>query len=491
MKGKSIGMNALLNVFKQCSNIIFPLITFPYVSRILGSESLGKYNFAYSIIGYLALVAALGIPTYAVREGAKVRDDKEKLSKFACQIFTLNIIITVIAFILFAVAILLFDKLQGYTSLIVILSTTVLFTTLGVDWINTIYEDYVFIVVRDVIFKFIALVLMFVLVRSTKDYIIYAAITSIAESAKGLLNFFYIRKYVRLHIVKDVEFKKHIVPILILFCNALAITIYVNSDITLVGIFKGDTEVGIYSTSTKVYSICKSVLNAIVIVFIPRMSYLISKNTKEEYDSMLNKMLNTLVVIILPVVIGINMLSTEIITILGGKEYMSGSMSLKILSISIIFAIITSFYSNSILIPNRKDKEYFLATLEAAVINLVLNFIFIPTLGINGAAITTLIAEVVVMIQVMRYSKELHGKINIKKSISTSIVGCFAIALVCTITKMIFSNIYFYFVLSMIVSGIVYILIQIVLKNEVIMDALNLVLSKVGVYKNDQFKKIS
>lgn len=489
MKSKSIGINALLNVFKQCSNIIFPLITFPYISRVLGSESLGKYNFAYSIIGYVALIAALGIPIYAVREGAKIREDKEKINKFTCQVFTINVIITVVAFILLGLSIFLFDKLQGYTSLIAILSTTVLFTTLGVDWINTIYEDYVFIVIRDVIFKFIALVLMFILVKTSKDCIIYAAITSIAEAAKGLVNFFYIRKYVDLHIVKDLELKKHIVPILILFCNALAITIYVNSDITLVGIFKGDREVGIYSTATKVYGICKSVLNAIVIVSIPRMSYLISNGTKEKYNEMLNKMLNLLIVIILPAVVGINMLSGEIIRILGGEEYISGSTSLKILSVSIVFAILTSFYSNSILVPNRKDKEYFFATLEAAVVNLILNFAFIPVFGINGAAITTLIAEAVVMVQVMKYSKNLHDKININPSISTSLVGCLGIALVCTIGRMLISNMYLYVVSSTIISAIIYILIQIILKNEVVINILGLVLSKVGVYKNDQFEE--
>ena len=120
---------------------------------------------------------------------------------------------------------------------------------------------------------------------------------------------------------------------------------------------------------------------------------------------------------------------------------------------------------------------------------MILNFAFIPVFGINGAAITTLIAEAVVMVQVMKYSKNLHDKININPSISTSLVGCLGIALVCTIGRMLISNMYLYVVSSTIISAIIYILIQIILKNEVVINILGLVLSKVGVYKNDQFEE--
>ena len=155
MKNKSLKFNAILNVIKQLCSVIFPLITIPYVSRILQSENYGKYNFGNSIISYFSLIAALGVSTYAVREGAKYRDDLKKITKFSREIFTINIISMIISYLLLFILLAVPSPLTSYRKLILIQSIVIFLTTIGADWINTIYEDFAYITLRYIFMQII------------------------------------------------------------------------------------------------------------------------------------------------------------------------------------------------------------------------------------------------------------------------------------------------------------------------------------------------
>ena len=164
-KYKSVGINALLNAIRTGLSILFPLITYPYAFRILHAENIGKVNFASSIVSYFSLIAALGFSSYSVREGAKIREDSDKINKFASQIFSLNIMSTLVAYLILLICIVTVPKFHGYMLLIVICSITIVFKTLSMDWINTIYEDYVFITIRTIIAQLIIFILLFSLVH--------------------------------------------------------------------------------------------------------------------------------------------------------------------------------------------------------------------------------------------------------------------------------------------------------------------------------------
>lgn len=138
MKKKSLGMNAFLNGLQSVLNLFFPLITFPYVSRVLSVSGIGIYNFSNTYVGYFILIAGLGIATYAVREGAKYRENKQKIDKFASQIFSLNMIATIIAYLLLFASLIIFRSLRNYVSCILVFSLQILFTTLGTEWIETV-----------------------------------------------------------------------------------------------------------------------------------------------------------------------------------------------------------------------------------------------------------------------------------------------------------------------------------------------------------------
>lgn len=477
MKEKSIKINAVVNAIKVIMSIIFPIITFPYASRILGADNIGKVQFGSSIIVYLSLIAALGINTYATREGAIIRNDKEKLQKFANQIFTINVITTIFTYIIMAILLILPTKLVDYRLLICIQSLSILFSTVGVDWIYNIYEDYVYITKKSILTQIISMILLFLFVKKSEDYYIYALISVIATGSVSILNFIHARKYCRFKLVKDMEFKKHIKPMMVLFSNTVAIKIYVNSDVILLGLMTNDYTVGLYAISVKVYDIVKSLINSITNVTLPRMS-LYTNTDKDKYNDLLNKLMKTSLTLIIPAVVGIIILSKQIVLLIGGEEFVEATNSLRILSVALGFATIGNILVSGILIPNKKEKYVFKATIIAAILNIVLNFIAIPLFKQDGAALTTVIAEFVVCIVSLFYVRGLCKFGNLKKTVFISLVSCIAICLVSFIVKFFIENILIQTILICFLGVLVYGVISILLKNEIILDILKELKSK-------------
>src|SRR5699024_5082794 len=180
MSKKSIKINALLNGLRSALNLIFPLITFPYVSRILSVDSMGIYNFSNTYINYFVLLAGLGVSTYAVREGAKYRDNRDKISSFASEVFTINIVSTILAYILLFCSLVIFNNLYKYITCILVFSLQLLFNTIGTEWVYNIYEDYSYITIRSIAFKIISIILLFIFVKNATNYLCYAVITVFA-----------------------------------------------------------------------------------------------------------------------------------------------------------------------------------------------------------------------------------------------------------------------------------------------------------------------
>lgn len=412
---KSLTLNAALNAIRQTLAIIFPLITFPYVSRVLGKAQYGRYSFSASIISYFILIATFGINNYAVREGARIRDNKEKIQNLVTDLFSISLLTTTISLVALIILTFVNNKLAGYRELILIQGLSIILTAVGVDWINTIYEDFLYITIRYIIIQIIALFAVFFFVRGPEDTAKYCLILVIGSYGGNLVNLFYIRKYVKLRINFKVNLKKYFIPLLLLFVNSLATVIYVNSDITMLGFFTNDQQVGVYSFSSKIYNMVKYLINAILVVTVPRLAFILGTDEKN-YKKYLNNIFNVLILILAPCVTGLCLLSKPIIILLGGEQYLSGNNALIILSFSLIFALIASVFSNCILIINRLEKRCLVGTITSAVVNVGLNFVLIPTIGITGAAITTVLAECINMIIQAHYSyRDLGIKLELNK----------------------------------------------------------------------------
>lgn len=485
MEKKSMKLNAVLNGIKTFVSILFPIITFPYITRVLGADNIGKINFSNSIVNYFLLIAALGVSSYAIREGAALRKDRQRINEFLRQIFSINLVTMVIAYILLAFTLIVSTKIRSYSTIVLIQSLNVFFTVIGVEWVYSIYEDYLYITVRTILVQVISLILTFVFVRGADDYVTYVWISVLASGGANLINFFYAFKYCRLIPTAHMQIAKHLKPMIILGCNTLAVTIYVNSDITILGFMKDDYCVGIYSNAVKIYTVVKQIINALIIVALPRLSALYGNGEYKEYNRLIEKVLKALTLLLLPVVTGLILLSDETVVLISGPKYAAGAASLRILSIAIAFSILASFFTTAILLPRKKEKYILKATMISALVNIGLNFILIPVFSEKGAAMTTVLAEFLTMTIAMHYSKGDYAVAGVGGTFLKSLCGCLGIGAVCLGLKSLIGNFVVYTVISIVCSVIIYGIIIVVLKEDIVCGILKDLIRKINKGEQD------
>lgn len=479
---KSLGLNAVLNGLQSMLNLIFPIITFPYVSRILSVNGMGIYNFSNTYINYFLLIAGLGINTYAVREGSKLRDDFQEISKFSSQIFSINIISTLLAYILLLLSLLFFEKLRFYAVCISIFSLQIIFTTLGANWLYVIYEDYAYITLRNIFFKIISIVLLFIFVRKPNDYVIYAAITVFASVGSNILNFFHARSFVTLRLTNHLNLKYHLKPILIIFASVIGVTLYASCNNTILGLIKGDYAVGIYSVSLKIYTISQSLLSAILTVTIPRLSMLYGKKLFGDYSRLLSKLINLLIVLSLPAAVGLAMLSKNVVLIIAGEKYIPSANSLSIISWAIIFSLYSWIFSDCVLLPAKRENKLLINTIITAIFNILINLILIPFWSYDAAAVSTVLSELLVMLLNGYCSRDILKKAEnskmIIKNLVESLIGCIVVIVVCYISNLITVSLVKALCIAIPLSVLLYTLVLILLKNLSILELIRSILEK-------------
>lgn len=481
-KLKSLKLNAALNGIRQGLNFMYPLITFPYISRVLSVESVGIYNFSNTYVNYFMLLAALGISTYAVREGAKYRDNEIEISRFVNEVFSINILSTFLAYLLLIITLAVFKNLHTYLLCVLIFSIQIIFTTIGTEWVYTIYEDYAYITIRSILFKILSLVFLFLFVRKENDYLAYASITVFATVGSNLLNFFHVKKYVTIRIIRRMNLRRHLKPILVIFFSTMAVTLYVSSDVTILGLFKNNYAVGIYSIATKIYTIVIQLIAAIIIVTIPRLAMLFGLKKIEKYKKLLGSLLNLMILLVIPAAFGLIMLSKEVVVIIGETKYLKSSVPLNILAIAMVFSVMNTIVSNCVLIPAKRENKLFFVNLFVGVFNVVINIILIPRWSYLAAAITTLLSEEISLILNTFNSWDIMKSIlegqNVYKNVIHSLVGSIGVIVICIIVKRVCFNNLFVIIIAIALSILVYTLLLILMHNQIMMTNINKLIKK-------------
>lgn len=475
---KIIRLNMVLNSIKNVMGLLFPLITFPYISRVLGVENIGRYNFSNSVITYFVLLAGLGINGYAIREGVKLRNNNIEFKQLANELFSINMISTVIAYALLGLFLIFIPKFQGYMGLLLILSSQIVFKTIGIEWLYSVYEDYLYITIRTIAFQVISLVIMFLFVRDDNDTAAYAMVTVISLAGSNILNFIHSRKYCRIGLTFHIDWKKHLRPILILFATSVMIHIYVGSDITILGFLCDDRTVGIYSVSTKAYSIVKTILSSVIVVSIPRLSFLLGEKNYDGFRNVSQNVYGTMLTFLLPAVTGIMILRKPIVLLFAGKNYEPATSSLFLLCIALVFCFGAYFWGQCIIVPLGLESVLFKATIVSSLVNIVFNFVLIPFWKENAAAITTIIAEGIVFFWCAWKGKE-HVKIKgILKLCVKILIGCIVIVIIDILVSFINFNLVIHIALTILCSVICYCVVEIILRNEILIDILKSILKR-------------
>ncbi len=471
-KQKSLKLNIVMNAILTMSTFLFPLITYPYASRILRPEGMGKVAFAASLIAQLDMIAQLGIPTYGIRACAKVRDDRAELSKTARELLTINVICMIAAYVIFILALLFIPRLQDEKLLYVVMSFSVFCNSIGMEWLYKALENYSYITVRSIVFKLISVIAMFFLVKAVDDYIIYGGIVIFAGSASNILNLINARKHVNLRTeVNWAEIKDHLKPILVFFSMSCATIIYTNLDTVMLGFMSSNEEVGFYNAAVRIKIVLVSVVTSLGAVLLPRMTYYVENRQENAFYATCRKALHFVFVLAVPMSLYFIMLAPEGIRLLSGPLYGAAVPPMRIIMPTLLLVGITNILGLQILVPLGRERDVLISEIAGAVTDLILNAILIPLYGASGAALGTLTAEIVVLCVQAGILRDklalLLGDLQVWKILlATAIAACG----VWTLQNILQTNVFLTLVATSALFGFIYALILLLTRDTVALE---------------------
>lgn len=396
VKIHSVKYNLVMNFILTASTFIFPLITFPYASRVLQASGNGRIAFASSVANYFMMVASLGIPTYGIRACARVRDNRDELSKTAQEILIINLFTTFIVTAVYLISIVIVPKFHQDKVLFLINTATILLNMFGADWLYQAMEQYDYITVRSLVFKIVSVVLMFLLVHNSEDYIVYGCITVFAGVGSNVLNFVRLPRLMSFKRYDNYNFRRHIKPIFILFAQNLAVSIYTNLDTIMLGFMKTPAEVGYYNAATKLKGLQMSLVSALGTVLLPRMSLYVKRGDNNQFEATMVMALNFTACLAVAVTSYCVVESSDMILFLAGRGYTPAIPAMQLITLAVIANGINGILGTQTLIPLGKEAIVLVSVITGAIVDLLLNLILIPSFGATGAAFSTMVTEYIV-----------------------------------------------------------------------------------------------
>ncbi|OUQ28462.1 flippase [Massilimicrobiota sp. An134] len=412
---KKITVNYIFNLLYQILVIILPLITTPYVSRILGPDGIGTYSYTTSIVTYFILFGCIGLNLYGQREIAYYQNDQEKRSTAFFEILLLKMCTMTISIIIFIMTIQIMNQ---YKILFYIQIIDLIANMLDITYFYQGIEDFKKIVVRNVLVKILGIICIFAFVKEKNDLPLYAFIYSFSLLLGNLSMWITIHKYVCKVPLRSLQIKKHIKPTLILFFPQIAISIYTVLDRFMIGLITNNTaQIGYYEQAQKIVKLALTVVTSLSTVMLPRIANLYVQKDQEKIIQYTENSLIYTFLIAFPIMFGLIGISCNLIPWFLGSEFLESAQILIITSPIVVFIGISNILGFQYLIPTQRQKIYTISTIVGSCINLVLNWIFIPIFLSTGAAFASVIAELgVVVVQMCSIYKEINMISVIKKS---------------------------------------------------------------------------
>lgn len=391
MKNNNLLFNIFYAFLLQFSTLIFPFITMPYISKVLGANGLGKVDFATSVVNWFIIFSTFGLLSYGVREVSKIRDSKEKLSTFFSEILVVKTLLTIFVLAVYIPCIFFIDRFSIEFNLFALNGLLLLTNIFSLDWFFQGVEDYRFITLRSIFLKVIAIISIFLFVNTEGHYLVYAGITIITLSLGNILNFIYAKKYVDIK-KSRLDLWKHFKGMSVFFYTTVVVSVYTLLDQVLLGFIKGDLDVAFYARAKMFLGIGMSLSVAINNAITPRLNNYFVQD-KSQYSTLLNTSLNILLLISLPIMIGVGVLSEDLMVLFGGEEYRVASKALLILSPLLVITPLSIWNYQQRILPLGNEKFGFVANTTVAIISIAANIILVPKYGFEGTAISWLIAE--------------------------------------------------------------------------------------------------
>lgn len=467
-------MNVLINYIYQfvyqLINIIFPILTLPYVSKVLGAENLGMYTYSFSIIAYLVLISDLGIRNYGSRKVAYCRENKNELQKFFWELFLQKFCISMLVFLFAFVYFFYINK----NEIFLIQIFYIIISFLDISWLYQGLEDFKKIMLRNLILKLFLLVLIFLFIKEKNDLLKYTKLMIVVNLLGNLI------LWVKLPIpnlkLKNLKPFSHLKNSFLMFLPQVAITMYTTLDRIMIGNMCNKKYVTYYDISNKMIIISMVLITTAGNVFLPKISNLYSSNKYEEIRELIKKSLNIFILIMFPLIFGILGITDNFIELLFDKNYVEVTFLIKIMSITIVFWTINNITGSHILMPMGKENKITFSVFLGCFVNLTLNYILIKKYNALGAVIATIITEGIVTIIQVYFSKDyfqINWKTVLKSIISASIMGL----IILFIKSLNLGNI-LTILMSISLGSIIYFITLFLLKEDIVIFGFNVIKNK-------------
>lgn len=471
---RSLKANYFFNLANSISQLIFPIITFPYASRVLLVEGIGQVDFFTSIISYVTLFTCLGIPMYAIREVARVRDNQNMLSLITTEILLLHAFLAILGYFVVFLLCAFVPQIHENVKLFLILSSTIFFTAIGCEWFYQGIEDFKYVAIRGILVKIISVILLFCFVKTKDDLLIYGLYSVIGVLGGNIFNFIRLHKYINYRElpIKKLNPFRHLKPAIHIFAYNVIISVYLQLNSVLLGFLKDAIAVGYFCAATKVLTLTMRLSSSLVTVMIPRASNLLASNKIKEFNSVIQKSYDYIIAISLPLVIGLIFTSKSIILLLSGDEFIPSILASQIVSLNILTVGVSGIVGLQVLYPLNKFNIVIISTLIGALTNVALNFFLVPIYGHYGTAFSYMFAEVVVTFSMCIIGYKYIPIVFIKRSHVNYIIASLfmTVVLVCVYS---FNLSAIYSLMMMFILGVVsYFFILYSLQDAIILEIL-------------------
>lgn len=445
---QSLKKNFIYNAILTMSGYIFPLMVYPYVSRVLGVANIGACNFVDSIVEYFTILSMMGMNTIGIREIAKCKNDQQKLDNVFSQLFSLNTLTTITAIIILIIATNIVPKFAPYKDLLYIGVGKLFFNYMLINWFFQGLENFKYIAARTIFVKILFVISVFLFVKTETDVKLYYFLVALTWAGNGIINFIYAKKYVSFNFTLKIN-KAIIGSFFILGVYWFMNSMYTTLNVAFLGFARNDIEVGYYTTANKLLTVIMTMFTALTSVMVPRVSVALKSNDNSEAKALIRKAINALMLFAIPLIFFVFPFSQELIYLMSGKGYEGATTPLQIMTPLFFLVGYDQIIVLQTLLPMGKDKDILRNSILAASVGIISNIFLTLNFGKNGSAIVLILAELSVLLSSQFcVTKYLGLKIPFKLIIK-HIIGFSPIIIICYVIKYFINS----YVISLIVSA--------------------------------------
>lgn len=377
-------------------NTIVPIIVFPYVTRVLGVNGIGKYSFYSSAMTYAALFTGFGIALYGAREVGKCANDIKKRSQVLAELMVINLI-TVALSAIFVIYFAFFSSYSNDWKIIILFSLTLLSNAIGAEYFFVGVEKQGFMLIRNVVFKLLSTIMVFLIVKEPQHLTRYVAITTFSLAATSLTNIHYWIKLSDFRSLNALCLKKYIRPLSSIFSIEILLRYLGLGDVVILGVYAGDNAVGIYSMGYKIFLFVSSILKVTATTLMPRSAYYLENNDSDSFFRLFNNTVRMLFLIGLPISACLYLFADSIIFILGGTQFEGSVELLRKLSFFLLLSTLVNTYVFQFFYPLNKTKPIIYAHFTGLVLNVSLNCVLVPYLSYQGTFIAFAVSNLTIV----------------------------------------------------------------------------------------------